>query len=217
VPNKGKRLLPRVLRHIDSQQTLTLFTLLLATFGQLDVVREAPLLDLPADTLAIVLKDAKRTRSDIEAGNTAFNNAIAPPFLTTLSKLPLRIVTGMMSLLIERNDVRVLARSKAGIAFFTLFLSRAELLKQGQATEVAQPDDAEKTQWCVFPCRVRAKPDGRSGPTSSTRSSAACKVNWRPSSHRPDTRLICRSACLYTTPRLPDWTSTPKTRRSGLS
>lgn len=120
---KGKKLLPRVLRHTDQQQTLTLLTLLVATFDTLDVVRDAPILDTnPNDPLLIKSNRllsatmqsgaSQKTRKMVEMETETFLNAAIPLVMATVGRAPLRIVTGMMGLLIERNDLLKLAKTK---------------------------------------------------------------------------------------------------------
>ena len=49
-PTKGKKILPCLTCHLSSQRMLTLLTLLVACFSQLDVVHQAPCLDYIKDT-----------------------------------------------------------------------------------------------------------------------------------------------------------------------
>lgn len=113
---KGKKLLPRVLRHLDEQKTLTLLTLLVACFDTLDVVRDAPILDTNAnDPLSLASMAAttnRRSRKMVEMETEVFLNATIPLVMSTVGRAPLRIVTGMLGLLIERNDLLRLAKTK---------------------------------------------------------------------------------------------------------
>lgn len=117
---KGKKLLPRALRHTDPQQTLTLLTLLVATFDTLDVVRDAHVLDMnPSDPLfnatAASYAPGRPSRLEVEASTETFLNATIPLVMGTIGRAPLRIVTGMMGLLIERNDLLKVAKTKVGL------------------------------------------------------------------------------------------------------
>jgi DNA topoisomerase 2-associated protein PAT1 len=117
---KGKKLLPRALRHTDPQQTLTLLTLLVATFDTLDVVRDAHVLDMnPSDPLfnatAASYAPGRPSRLEAEASTETFLNATIPLVMGTIGRAPLRIVTGMMGLLIERNDLLKVAKTKVGL------------------------------------------------------------------------------------------------------
>lgn len=75
-----------------------------------------------------------------------FMNTIVPPLLGFVSESQFRIVVGLLALFIERNNMVWVARSKPGLAFLTLFLSRAETLKQGQGNYPV-PDVREIQQW----------------------------------------------------------------------
>ena len=115
---KGKRLLPRALRHLNAQQTLTLLTLLVATFDTLDVVKDAPILDTnPNDPIltggaAVIHTTHRRTRKQVESETETMLNVTIPLVMSTVGKSQLRIVTGMLGLLIERNDLIKLAETK---------------------------------------------------------------------------------------------------------
>lgn len=106
---KGKRLLPRAIRHLSAEQTLTLLTLLVATFDTLDVVIDAPLLD-QLDTTGSL--HAKQRRLAVEAKTEALLNAIVAPVMQVVGTSQLRMVTGMLGLLLDRNDLNSVVRSK---------------------------------------------------------------------------------------------------------
>ncbi|KAF9366212.1 hypothetical protein BGX34_005138 [Mortierella sp. NVP85] len=127
--SKGKKVIPRVLRHLLPEQTLSLLTMLVANFESLNVCK------------AEVYNDVEGNQ-EIEL----FMNTIVPPLLQFVSETPFRIVVGLLALFIERNNMVWVARSKPGLAFLTLFLSRAEMLKQGQGNYPV-PDGREIQQW----------------------------------------------------------------------
>jgi DNA topoisomerase 2-associated protein PAT1 len=104
--NKGKRLLPRIFRLTNSQQTLTIVTLLVATFDTLDVVKYADKFDLAAGG---------------SENTEAFLNSAVPVLMSAIGAMPLRIVGGMVSLLLKRNDVVRVARSRVS-CLMELFL-----------------------------------------------------------------------------------------------
>ncbi|BGP44222.1 DNA topoisomerase 2-associated protein pat1 [Rhodotorula kratochvilovae] len=139
---KGKRILPRAIRHLSPEQTLTLLTLLVATFDTLDVVVDAPLLDqLDSATSA----EGRARRAGVEQRTETLLNAIVAPVMAVVGQAPLRMVTGMIGLLMDRNNLVRVVRSKPGLAFLTILLSRAESLKQAQGD--AAPDAADLEQW----------------------------------------------------------------------
>lgn len=108
---KGKRLLPRAIRHLSAEQTLTLLTLLVATFDTLDVVVDAPLLD-QLDTTGSL--EAKQRRLAVETKTEALLNAVIAPIMQVVGSSPLRMVTGMLGLLLDRNSLNSVIRSKVG-------------------------------------------------------------------------------------------------------
>ena len=121
---KGKRILPRALRHTSPEQTLTLLTLMVATFDTLDTVRDAYMLDASDDSarLSTGSLENNQQRAAVEAKTEVFLNAIISPVMGVIAQAPLRIVTGMLGLMLERNDIIKVARSKVGQSqFFSNF------------------------------------------------------------------------------------------------
>ncbi|KAF5369845.1 hypothetical protein D9758_001398 [Tetrapyrgos nigripes] len=137
---KGKKLLPRVTRNLDSQRMFTLLTLLIAHFSQLDVIADAPLLETPEDTPG---------RDDVDRQTQAFLSSVMQSILPTIVKGELRLVAGLLGLLIDRNDTVAIARTKPGVALLTLLLTRVELIKQAMPEDnasIPSPEDAEHWQ-----------------------------------------------------------------------
>ncbi|KAK7471033.1 DNA topoisomerase 2-associated protein pat1 [Stygiomarasmius scandens] len=134
---KGKKLLPRVTRNLDNQRMFTLLTLLIACFSQLDVIADAPILESPEDT---------PKRANVERQTQAFLSSVMQSILPTIVKGELRLVTGLLGLLMDRNDVVAIARTKPGIALLTLLLTRVELIKQSIPEQIPSPEDAEQWQ-----------------------------------------------------------------------
>ncbi|KAF7982606.1 hypothetical protein HWV62_27638 [Athelia sp. TMB] len=139
-PAKGKRVLPRVARHFGAPQMLQMGTFLVATFSQLDVVRLAPDLDTLDDTPA---------RAEAETQTQVFLGSVLQSILPLVAKASLRLVTGLLSLLIDRGDLLAIAKSKPGLALLTLFLSRVEVIKQSinNNEPVEMPTNAEAGEW----------------------------------------------------------------------
>ncbi|GAA5873311.1 hypothetical protein JCM8547_007066 [Rhodosporidiobolus lusitaniae] len=146
--NKGKRILPRAIRHLTPEQTLTLLTLVVATFDTLDVVRDAWKLDqlssshLPSGGVSV------QERKTVEDKTEALLSALVPPVMAVVGQAPLRLVTGMLGLLMDRNDLHLIVRSKPGLAFLTILLSRAEGIKQAFAASPlpAGSDEAKEVE-----------------------------------------------------------------------
>ncbi|KAF7770553.1 hypothetical protein Agabi119p4_6527 [Agaricus bisporus var. burnettii] len=141
-PSKGKKILPRLTRHLSSQRMLTLLTLLVACFGQLDVVRDAHFLDSLEETPEL---------ADVERQTNAFLASVMQSILPIVAKSNLRLITGLLGLLLDRSDIATVARTKPGLALLTLFLSRVEVIKQSIASgtqDVADiPTPEEAQQW----------------------------------------------------------------------
>lgn len=111
---KGKRILPRALRHTTPEQTLTLLTLMVATFDTLDTVRDAPLLDASDDLTkqSAGSLEGKQRRAEVDTKTDVFLQAIISPVMAVIGRAPLRMVTGMLGLMLERNDILKVVRSK---------------------------------------------------------------------------------------------------------
>lgn len=103
LPVKGKRMLPRVTRHFDSEKALTLLTLLVACFSQLDVVMNSPLLDTLDDTLE---------RRELDAQTQAFLGSVMQSVLPIGAAAELRLVSGILGVFMERNDIGYVARTR---------------------------------------------------------------------------------------------------------
>jgi DNA topoisomerase 2-associated protein PAT1 len=113
--SKGKKLLPRILRLTKPQQTLTILTLLVATFDTLDVVKDAAILDGVGSGGGAVFESR---RAAVEHETEAFLSSAVPVLMSTIGVAPMRIVTGMVSLLTKRNDVVRVAKSRVRISPF---------------------------------------------------------------------------------------------------
>ncbi|KAF8227514.1 hypothetical protein L208DRAFT_1441151 [Tricholoma matsutake] len=142
IPSKGKKILPRLTRHLSHQRMFTLLTLLVACFDQLDVVQQAPLLDTFEDS---------RERADAERQSEAFLLGVLHSILPVVARADLRLVTGLLGLLLDRTSIVLVARSGAGVALLTLFLSRVEVMKQAlsggiELAEMPTPEEAQQWQ-----------------------------------------------------------------------
>ncbi|KAI8053469.1 topoisomerase II-associated protein PAT1 [Syncephalis plumigaleata] len=134
---KGKKVLPRVLRHCTPDQTLSILTVLFACMDQVDAVR----LGVQATHGVATLSSHALEQIDL------FHNHSIPPLLVFLSDTPMRVIIALLSLLIERVNIAWVARSKTGLAFLTMFLSRAEIICQNASTmpNFVTPDEIR--QW----------------------------------------------------------------------
>ncbi|KAF9525973.1 topoisomerase II-associated protein PAT1 [Crepidotus variabilis] len=140
-PSKGKKILPRLTRHLTNQRLLTLLTLLVACFHQLDVVKQALILDDVHDTVE---------RLEVERQTAAFLGSVMQSILPVVSTANLRLVTGLLGLLLDRSNIVAVAQTRPGLALLTLFLSRVEVIKQTIATTPDVSDSPtleESQQW----------------------------------------------------------------------
>ncbi|KAI5984315.1 topoisomerase II-associated protein PAT1 [Pisolithus albus] len=140
-PIKGKKLLPRLSRHIAAHRMPMLLTLLVACFSQLDVVARAYILDTREDS---------PERQEVERQTAAFLGSVLQSILPVVARAELRLVTGLLGLLLDQSDIIQVAQTRPGIAMLTLFLSRVEIIKQGTSTAVEMtdlPTPEEAQQW----------------------------------------------------------------------
>ncbi|KAI9831735.1 MAG: hypothetical protein M1826_003066 [Phylliscum demangeonii] len=124
---KGKKAIPRIFREIDEEQRVTILTMIVVHVGILDVVRLAQLLPGERQPPAAV-------REEVDL----FSQAVMPSVFGYVTEAPLHIVIGLLGILLDSADTQVVARSKVGLAILTMFLSRAELVKQ--AGDVSDED-----------------------------------------------------------------------------
>jgi DNA topoisomerase 2-associated protein PAT1 len=59
-----------------------------------------------------------------------FSHSVMPPLFAHISESPLHIITGLVSLIISHTNPRIVVRTKIGMSLLTMFISRAELLKE---------------------------------------------------------------------------------------
>jgi DNA topoisomerase 2-associated protein PAT1 len=111
MPTKGKKILPRLTRHLSSQRMLTLLTLLVACFSQLDVVKQAPILDLIRDEQS----RQQQQQAEVDRQTQAFLGSVMQSILPVVSVANLRLVTGLLGLLLDRSDIVAVARTRVSI------------------------------------------------------------------------------------------------------
>ncbi|WFD43856.1 DNA topoisomerase 2-associated protein pat1 [Malassezia psittaci] len=152
---KGKRLLPRALRLLDAEQGLTTLTMLIALFSSLDAVRDYSNFEQyqASDALPHVARARLNASQAAEIGRSieAFGNSVLFNMISLINQAPLRIISGMLALLMERNDIVSVSKTRPGISILTVLLSRAETLRQKASNPVGLEDDAptadEIEQW----------------------------------------------------------------------
>ena len=172
IPAKGKKLLPRIARHLQANQLLQIICLLVACFSQFDVVRSAAVLDAQVDS---------PERREVELQTDLFLSTVLQCILPVISQFNLSVASGMMGLMMEHGDMGLIVHSRVSIhiliclsaithsilillqpgqALLTAFLSRAEVIKSEAIAGSLEPSDipteADLSSWYV----IRFKPDG---------------------------------------------------------
>jgi DNA topoisomerase 2-associated protein PAT1 len=128
---KGKKAIPRIFRHIDEQERITLITMIVVHLDNLSVVSQA--IATPDEPLSSAV------REEVEL----FSHTVMPPLFAHISELPLHIIIGLLGLILDRTNLHIVARSKIGMSLLTILISRAELLKQS----APEMDVADWEQW----------------------------------------------------------------------
>lgn len=145
-PLKGQRLFPRLLRHLPHQQSLTLLTLLIATYPQLDVVARAP--PPPVADPSLLTKADRLDRARREAETDSFLQYVIPGVDQLINQCNLGLVSGLLGICAQRMEVWKVAATRPGVALFTALLSKAQsLVRADPSVPGAQPDPAEVDQW----------------------------------------------------------------------
>jgi DNA topoisomerase 2-associated protein PAT1 len=128
---KGKKAIPRIFRHIDEQERITVVTMIVVHLDNLSVVSHA--IATPDEPLTPAM------REEVEL----FSHTVMPPLFAHISESPLNIIIGLLGLILDRTNLHIVARSKIGMSLLTILVSRAELLKQS-APEI---DVGDWEQW----------------------------------------------------------------------
>lgn len=143
-PLKGQRLFPRVIRHLSGQQSMTLLTLLVATYAQLDVVIRAP--PPPAADASLLTKADRLDRAKREAETENFLHCVVPVVDNLIGRCGLGLVSGLLGICVQRMEVARVASTRPGVALFTTLLSRAQVLLHAPAG-APTPEVGEQEQW----------------------------------------------------------------------
>tara|TARA_R110002003_G_scaffold96_4_gene7390 strand:- start:22653 stop:23411 length:759 start_codon:yes stop_codon:yes gene_type:complete len=131
---KGKKAIPRLFRHIDEQERITVVTMIVVHLDGLSVVSQA--IAGPEEPLNPAV------REEVEL----FSATVLPPLFAHMSDAPLNIIIGLLGLILDRTNLHVVARSKIGLSLLTILISRAELLKQS----APETESADWEQWNIL-------------------------------------------------------------------
>lgn len=136
---KGKKLIPRIFRHIDEQQRTTMLTIIVLHLDALDVTR-----------LAYPSQDDPRPPPAIREAIELFSQAVLPPLFSYVNEAPLAIVSGLLGLVVDRVNVPLVLRTKVGVSILTMLVSRAELIRQATANAPNAPTQADWESWTAL-------------------------------------------------------------------
>lgn len=101
-PGKGKRLLPRLLRHLDPKKLQLAFTVLIACFQHLDVIQNSPYLDQP---------EPSPQKRAAEQQFEVFLDTVIPALEMVLQRMDMQLVGGFLALLMEENNILEIAKT----------------------------------------------------------------------------------------------------------
>ncbi|KAG8878839.1 hypothetical protein FRB97_002166 [Tulasnella sp. 331] len=120
---KGKRLIPRIIRLLPEAKVTLLLVLFVACFHQMDVVREAHVLD--------DLQGPTSARWKQVSGETDAALIMLPSIISVLGTASLRLLTGLLNIMMGNGLLAVLqiVKSQPGILLLTAFMSRVDQLK----------------------------------------------------------------------------------------
>jgi DNA topoisomerase 2-associated protein PAT1 len=130
---KGKKVIPRLFRHINEQERITVVTMIVVHLDALSVVGHA--IATPEEPLSAAI------REEVDL----FSQTVMSPIHAHISEAPLNIVIGLLGLVLDRTNLHVVARSRIGLTLLTFLISRAELLKQSAPEMVS-----DWQQWTVL-------------------------------------------------------------------
>ncbi|KAI5290637.1 hypothetical protein KEM54_000923 [Ascosphaera aggregata] len=129
--SKGKKAIPRIWRHIDQEQRVTVLTMIAINLDSLDVVDKGQ--PHSGETQPVT-----SVREEIEM----FQRVVMPSLISYTHDAPLSIIAGLLGLILARTHVESVVMSRIGLLIFCMLLSRAETVRA--STQVAE---TEWAQW----------------------------------------------------------------------
>jgi DNA topoisomerase 2-associated protein PAT1 len=126
---KGKKLMPRLFNQLEDEQKLIILALIAVHFDTVDVIKSG---SEPEWLEKQVMKEAVQIWDD----------HILPVIFSYISEAPIKTVTGLAGILLEHGDIEHILRTKIGVEFLTMFISRAEISRKelDPAQVAADPD-----------------------------------------------------------------------------
>lgn len=121
---KGVKVFPRVFGFLNRQQKLTIVTLIFANLSLIKIITKSSFKTHENET---VPKDTQKLIEIFEA-------IVVKPIIFFLSyDAVLTEIIGLLTIVVEHNNVSFLSTSKLGVLLLTILLSRAEIIKQDQS------------------------------------------------------------------------------------
>ncbi|KAI8989976.1 topoisomerase II-associated protein PAT1-domain-containing protein [Pilobolus umbonatus] len=158
--SKGKKLVPRLVRQFDTDKKIRILYGICSKFSKLTVCRRNVIYP---GTMVANVQEAKQQQFVQYEEVELFMNIVVPPLLTIIAESQLSVVSKLLETMLRSNEITEIAQSKPGLAFLTMLLSRAEILKQGGGTlqGLAPPEPAELEEWhnlyCVLFDRFKSR------------------------------------------------------------
>lgn len=128
---KGKKAIPRIFSQLDSEQRLTILTIIMVQLDTLDVIRYNLLQFSSSQSPSVA-----REQIDL------FLHTVMPTLFSYVTKAPLSIVMGLIGLLLDRVNVQAIIHTRVGLEILTMLLSQAEIIRKAEAT-----NEQEWDQW----------------------------------------------------------------------
>ncbi|MCJ1404183.1 hypothetical protein MMC11_007408 [Xylographa trunciseda] len=130
---KGKKAIPRVFRHLTTEQRIIMVTIICYHLDILDVVRLGQL--QPGETQ---LPSATREAIDL------FSATVTPSLFSYVGDASLSYIIGFLGVILDHANVQGAARTRVGLSILTMLTSRATLIR-----EAGEFGEAEWQQWCT--------------------------------------------------------------------
>lgn len=118
---KGLKIFPRIFNLLDRQQKLTIITLIFANLSLIKIISKS----------SFKLHKNDEIPTEIQKTIELFQMVVMKPIVSFLThEAVITEIIGLLTILIEHNNVSFLTTSKLGTSLITILLTRAEIMKQ---------------------------------------------------------------------------------------
>jgi DNA topoisomerase 2-associated protein PAT1 len=145
--DKAKKVIPRIFRHLDQKQRLTVLTRIVAHIDSLDVVKDG------------VYDESEVLRAKTRESIELFSQTVLPPLVHLVSESSYDVVIGLLEIMLNSSNMVHVASSKIGLAFLTVLISRAELINQEDKVDPRDLENWHTTFNSIF-ARVQGHLEG---------------------------------------------------------